>query len=190
MHHICQDLSLDQWVEVYTTWVGKTSQTDSTAPSTPPASSFQLCVKQSPRQNMRDVFTMHSWGWDSETYWKLWDIHSQSKGLHCNLIICVQWDWPTTSWLHGSPSPLICVSIGSETASPRSSSKSIGDHVRPGKDNLADFFTKPLPIHKHQEIVDKLIRRNKVCNAVTSRNFQRSYNHWVKRMPSEDYYIS
>ena len=68
----------------------------------------------------------------------------------------------------------------------RVSQKQFDVHWRPGKDNLADFFTKPLAVHKHQEIMDKLIRRNHVCNAVTLRQFKRSYNYWVRRIASAE----
>ena len=69
----------------------------------------------------------------------------------------------------------------------RVAQKQFNVHWRPGKDNLADFFTKPLPVHKHQEIMDKLVRRGRVCNAVTFKKFKRSYNYWVKKVSSPDY---
>jgi hypothetical protein len=67
----------------------------------------------------------------------------------------------------------------------RVSQKQFEVYWRPGKDNLADFFTKPLPVHVHQEIMDKLIRRNHVCNSVTLRKFKRSYNYWIKKLAKE-----
>ena len=98
---------------------------------------------------------------------------------------------------------LCAVGLANDTMAPRKSKsidmrfhwirdrvkqKQFNVYWRPGKDNLADFFTKPLPVHKHQEIMDKLIRRDKFCNnAISFRKFQRSYKYWVKRMSSEHY---
>jgi hypothetical protein len=49
---------------------------------------------------------------------------------------------------------------------------------RPGADNLADFFTKPLPVHTHQAIMPLLVRIPTSPHTVfQSRHSNRSKNH-------------
>ena len=53
---------------------------------------------------------------------------------------------------------------------------------REGALNLADFFTKPLPVHEHQRIMHKLIRvENDPDNLARTKRMQRSSAYWTQR---------
>ena len=52
---------------------------------------------------------------------------------------------------------------------------------KPGKENLADFFTKPLPVHEHQRVMKQLVRTPKQPSISNRKKSERSAIHWAKR---------